>query len=140
MIEPVSVETAPPFEVTSFDNKTCTLQDLKGETILMEFWSPDERFSGKVRAWVEYIVSKYGDRLTVLSVMIRPDKSVYEEYLKNHKLSSLAVRSTDDLKKIYSPDTATPAFYVIDKTGTIRFKGPGITVIEVVDKLVEKIL
>jgi cytochrome c biogenesis protein CcmG, thiol:disulfide interchange protein DsbE len=147
VIEPVSVKTAPSigfqapaFEVTTFDNKTYSLKDFEGQTFLMEFWSPDCRFSEKVRSWVEYIVSKYGDRLTVLSIMIEPDKTEYEEFLKNHTMSSLAVQANDNLKESYNPGSTTPTFFVIDKNGTIQFKGAGISVIEVVDKLLGNIL
>ncbi|MFO7866382.1 MAG: hypothetical protein R6V02_06175 [Candidatus Aminicenantes bacterium] len=147
VIEPVSIQTAPSigfkapdFEVVSFDNQKYRLEDFKGQTILMEFWSPDERFSGKVRSWVEYIVSKYGDQVTVLSIMINPDEAAYGEYLEDHTLSSLAVRSNDNLQQTYNPGASTPAFYVIDKTGTIRFKGAGLSVIEVADTLLENIL
>ncbi|MFW6137423.1 MAG: TlpA family protein disulfide reductase, partial [Candidatus Aminicenantaceae bacterium] len=131
---------APAFEAGSFDDKTYSLQDFKGQTILMEFWSPDCRFSDKARAWVEYITDKYGDRVTVLSIMIPPDETAYQNYLKDHTMSSLAVKSNDDLRETYNPSVITPTFFVIDKTGTIRFKGSGISVIEVVDRLLESIL
>ena len=147
VIESSAVDTAPSigfkapaFEAVTFDNKTYSLQDLKGRTILMEFWSPDCRFSTKVRSWVEYIASKYGDQVTILSVMIRPDEAAYKAYLKDHKMSSIVVQANNDLMETYNPGVITPTFFVIDKTGTIQFKGSGITVIEVVDKLLGNII
>jgi cytochrome c biogenesis protein CcmG, thiol:disulfide interchange protein DsbE len=145
VIESSAVDTAPSigfkapdFEAVTYNNKTYSLQDLKGQVILMEFWSPDCRFSAKVRSWVEYIAGKYGDRVTILSVMIRPDETAYENYLKDHKMSSIVVQANEDLMETYNPGVITPTFFVIDKSGTIQFKGSGITVIEVVDKILER--
>lgn len=102
---------APAFEVTTFEGKTYSLDELQGKTILLEFWSPDCPYSERVRPWIDSMVKKNSTHnLIILSVMIRPNEEDVKTFLKDHSIKSIIVQANNRIQDIYNPRIITPVF------------------------------
>jgi thiol-disulfide isomerase/thioredoxin len=116
----------PEFSFTTLDGHHIAIGDLRGKTVLLEFWAswcPDCR---KARPEVEQLQRKYADRpFTVIGVSDEQDEQRWHDYIAVH--GELWPEFLDRDHRLHDTFQVTgiPTFVIIDGAGTMRFRQAG---------------
>lgn len=144
-IIPSNVDTAfsigfysPNFIATDINGNSIFLNDLKGKTVLLDFWSiscpPCERSRPKLN---KIVLENDNEDFIALSIPIKGEKS--EElsiFLKDHPYESTIAFFEKKYLDKYNPICIAPLYYLIDGNGIIKFIGSGSSIIEILEKVI----
>ena len=112
---------APDFTLSDSD-RTVSLHDLKGKTIVLNFWTS---WCGPCIEEMPSLVQlqkRMGQKLTVFAVSWDVDDHAYHKFLQDHNIDLLTVRDGQQQSKKLYPSTGQPETYIIDASGKIRRK------------------
>ncbi len=130
-------ETAPDFDLVDLDGKKVKLSELKGKTVILDFWAtwcgPCRTSFPAMQQLVDYykpnpdVVFLFIDTFegktgvtTLDKMQAGAKKTMAEKNFSFHVVSDLG----DEVAKKYKV-TGIPAKFVIDKNGMIRYKAVG---------------
>lgn len=113
-------KTAPELKVSTLDGRSVALSELKGKTVLLDFWTtwcPPCRADAPV---IDKLYRKYGGKsLEVLSLSVNEARDVVEKYLKEHPHAyPTALSAENDLPRPYQIGVF-PTYIVIAEDGTL---------------------
>lgn len=133
---------APDFSLKGLGNDTFNLQNLKGKIVLLEFWSVACPFCQRILPEVNTLIEK-NKQEDFVSVAVARESNTEEinKYLaKNSYQAEIAVND-GKIWQIYNSQFMTPAYYLLDKEGVVRFSGYGanLDIIKVIDKKIKEI-
>jgi cytochrome c biogenesis protein CcmG, thiol:disulfide interchange protein DsbE len=118
-------KTAPDFTVKDSDH-TVALHDLRGKTIVLNFWAAHCRECIDETPSLVQLHKRMGDKITVLGVSVDSSDQDYHAFLRQFGIDFVTV--LDSAKNSYNLYGATgyPETTIIDRNGTIRrkFIGP----------------
>jgi peroxiredoxin len=83
---PAEGEPAPAFTATDMQGRTVRLDDLRGRTVLLDFWAswcPPCRASAIT---LKRFTDQFGDRLAIIGISLDEDRSAFEAFVYNHHL------------------------------------------------------
>ena len=125
---------APGWTLSYLDGKPVSMDDFKGKVIVMDFWGS---WCGPCRIELpifQAIYEKYRDKGVVFLGMNyeRPGggrdlKEVARDFIKMNRYSFPVVVDHEQVAANAYGITGFPTVFLIDKTGTIRYKNVGIT-------------
>ncbi|WP_259068600.1 peroxiredoxin family protein [Mucilaginibacter sp. X4EP1] len=113
-------QPAPDFKLTGLSGKTWTLADLKGKTIVLNFW-----FTSCVPCLEEMpklneVEKKYASNNIVFFAFALEDNGTLKNFLKTHTFNYTIFSQTKETGKAYHVSNY-PTSMVIDPSGIIRF-------------------
>jgi thiol-disulfide isomerase/thioredoxin len=116
----------PEFSFTALDGRRIATSDLRGKTVLLEFWAswcPDCR---KARPEVEQLQRKYAGRpFTIVGISDEQDEQKWKDYLAAHGQLWPEFLDRDHRLHDTFQVTGIPTFVIIDGSGTMRFRQAG---------------
>lgn len=128
-------ESAPDFSLMDLNGKTWTLKELKGKTVVLDFWATWCGPCKKSFPAMEMAVNKYIDDKAVVFLFIHTwerDRNAIEGARKYIEENRYNFNVLMDLKKNGQNEAITayrasgiPAKFIIDGKGNIRFKLTG---------------
>jgi len=112
-------KAAPELVVKDIAGKTIRLEELKGKTVLLDFWTTWCPPCCADAPSLEKLHKRYGEKLTIVGISVSEARAVVEKYLKEHPKSYATVLSTEnELPRPYQVG-AFPTYLVIDEEGKI---------------------
>jgi cytochrome c biogenesis protein CcmG/thiol:disulfide interchange protein DsbE len=131
-------EPAPDFTVTTFDGRTITLLDLKGEVVVLNFWAtwcgPCRRELPMLETALE-AYGKYGFQVLAIAT----EDSLPEDKLRP-LASHLKIPFIKHMKGPYQFLAALPTNYIIDRSGKLVFAKAGAFDLERLNQIVIPLL
>jgi len=118
---------APDFSITDLQGNKLSLEDLKGNVIVINFWAtwcPPCR--QEIPGFLE-LYDKYKDQgLVIIGVALdNGGPAVVNPFVKDMQITYPVAMATQEIYQAYQPGQYIPATFIIDRTGTIRDKHVG---------------
>jgi thiol-disulfide isomerase/thioredoxin len=111
---------APELRVTDMQGKPISLADLKGKTVLLDFWTTWCPPCQADAPTIDKLNEKFGDKdLKVIGISMDEDRETVEEYLKKHAHNFPVVLSSDNLMPRAYQIHVFPTYLVIGPDGTL---------------------
>ncbi len=119
--EPVEAgKAAPPFTLQDMSGREVSLDDYKGEIVIVDFWAT---WCGPCRMtmpMLDDIQEEYAGKMSVLAVNLQEPKGVVREYILEHGLNSKVLLDEDGSVGRQYGAAAIPLQLLIDQNGIIR--------------------
>jgi thiol-disulfide isomerase/thioredoxin len=117
---------APDFALTDLQGKTIRLSDLKGRTVLLDFWAT---WCGPCRAdgpSLDKLYQKYGAKnLTIIGISVDEERPVVQKFLAEHTHQYvIALTTENEMPRPYQIGVF-PTYIVIDPDGNLAFATEG---------------
>ena len=112
---------APDFTLSDSD-RTVSLHDLKGKTIVLNFWTS---WCGPCIEEMPSLIKLQkimGQQVAVLAVSWDVDDGAYHRFLRDYNVDLLTVRDGRSESKYLYGCTSQPETFIIDASGKIRRK------------------
>jgi peroxiredoxin len=120
--EPAQIGTTAPDFTVNDGQRSVTLSQLRGKTVLLNFWA----------TWCPPCVQEVpdlvamqrqmGDKVTVVAVSMDVDESAYQAFTQKNMQGVLTVRDPDHKSSAEYGTFAYPESFLIDKNGKIQRK------------------
>jgi thiol-disulfide isomerase/thioredoxin len=117
---------APDLQVIDIRGRTVSLADLRGKTVLLDFWTTWCPPCQADAPSIEKLNEKYGSRnLAVVGISVSEDRETVEGYLKKHPHNYPVVLSTENqLPRPYQIGVF-PTYLIISPDGTLMTAAEG---------------
>jgi len=111
---------APDLQVTDIHGNPISLANLKGQTVLLDFWTTWCPPCQADASSIEKLNQKYGSKsLTIVGISVSEDRETVEKYLKKHPHSFAVVLSSENqLPRPYQIGVF-PTYLIIGPDGTL---------------------
>jgi peroxiredoxin len=124
--QPAQIGTQAPDFTLSDGQKTVSLSQFRGKTVVLNFWAT---WCGPCVQEVPSILAlqkQMGDKIVILAVSTDVDEDAYKSFTEKRMAGLLTVRDGDHKSSNLYGTYAYPETYVIDRDGVIRrkFIGP----------------
>ncbi|MGO9131045.1 MAG: TlpA family protein disulfide reductase [Bryobacteraceae bacterium] len=110
---------APELAVNDIQGKPIALSDLKGKTVLLDFWTTWCVYCRANSPALEKLYSRYGGKnLAIIGFSVSEEREIVERYLKEHPHGyPVVLTSENEMPRPYQVH-AFPTYMVIDPDGT----------------------
>jgi thiol-disulfide isomerase/thioredoxin len=113
-------KAAPNLQATDIHGGGVSLADLKGKTVLIDFWTTWCPPCQSDASTIEKLNQKYGSKnLAIIAVSVDEDRATVENYLKKHPHSYPVVLSTENRLPPPYQIGIFPTYLIISPDGTL---------------------
>lgn len=124
----ITVQTktrAPDFKIKDIAGKSISIKDFKGKYVLLDFWATWCAPCMAQLPFIKKIREDYSpEKLVIIGISWDVDYKNFEAAIKKNKMNWIHIYGNTDLPPMYGVNTI-PAVFLIDRKGTIIFRGAG---------------
>jgi thiol-disulfide isomerase/thioredoxin len=111
---------APELQVTDIQGKAISLAELKGKTVLLDFWTTWCPPCQADAPSISKLNQKYGDKnLAIVGISVDEEREIVEKYLKKHPHSYPVVLSSENQMPRPYQIGVFPTYLIISPDGTL---------------------
>ena len=111
---------APELQVTDIQGKAISLAELKGKTVLLDFWTTWCPPCQADAPSISKLNQKYGDKnLAIVGISVDEEREIVEKYLKKHPDSYPVVLSSENQMPRPYQIGVFPTYLIISPDGTL---------------------
>jgi peroxiredoxin len=117
-------EPAPDFELRDLDDRLFKLSELRGRTVLLNFWSCECPQSERVDLILKDLIKKGEGAPVLLSIACNRNESrgAISSVARARGLPAVLLDPDHQVADLYSAQT-TPHIFVVDAAGVLRYRG-----------------
>lgn len=113
-------KSAPELQVTDIQGKAISLAELKGKTVLLDFWTTWCPPCQADAPSIDKLNQKYGDKnLAIVGISVNEEREIVEKYLKKHPHSYPVVLSSENQMPRPYQIGVFPTYMIISPDGTL---------------------
>jgi len=123
---------APQFSTAAMDGTPVTLDAMRGKVVLVTFWSTRCQICHEELPKLNRMVANYARRDVVFLAVTMENSARVEPYIKKNPFNFTIVPDGFGMVLQYADkdrsgniDMGFPAYYLVDKNGTIAMRGSG---------------
>ena len=119
-------KAAPQFTLKDLTGREVSLDDYKGEIVILDFWAT---WCGPCRIampMLDDIQKEYSGKLSVVAVNLQEKKGVVREYVLAEGLHSEVLLDEDGSISSQYGVAGIPTQYLIDQKGIVRYIAEGV--------------
>ena len=119
-------EPAPPFEATTLEGKTVSLDSLSGKIVLLDFWGTWCPVCRSDSDYVQSLTDSFPkDRFVLIEIDSGDSRAAWTNYISQNHLEGTQIQ--DDTNKLQSLFRvyAYPTYVILDGDGTMRMRVRG---------------
>jgi len=132
-------EPAPRFTVKTLDGEKLNNESLKGQVVLLQFWTTWCGYCRRDQASVEAITTEYGSKgLIVIAVDVNESRKKVMAYLRENPRSAKIVLTEDTNLAAVFAAKAFPLYVAIDRAGKLAGQQSGAGGEEALRRLLKK--
>jgi thiol-disulfide isomerase/thioredoxin len=110
---------APELEVTDIQGNPILLSNLRGKTVLLDFWTSWCPPCLADAPALEKLNHRYADQLAIVGISVNEERAIVEKFLKDHPHSfPIVLTSEQEIPRPYQIDVF-PTYMVIAPDGTL---------------------
>lgn len=110
---------APDLRATDIQGKPVSLADLKGKTVLLDFWTTWCPPCQADALSIEQLSQKYSKDLQVIGISVDEEREIVEKYLKKHPHNFPVILSSENLLPRPYQISLFPTYLIIAPDGTL---------------------
>lgn len=110
---------APAIVSTSLDGEAVALSDLRGQIVVVEFWSIHCPFSERIRPEIPLLADRLPSDVAWIAMPRESASDEVSAHLATHPMAAVQWQHEAQAWRRYNPKTITPTFYVLDRDGRI---------------------
>ena len=117
-------QTAPDFELPDLDGKMHTLSEYRGSIVIVNFWSCECPHSERADSLMMTLFKEWNGEVVLLSIAANRNESAQsvEDAARARNLPTVLLDAGCGVADLYGAVT-TPHVFVIDRDGTLRYRG-----------------
>jgi len=117
-------QPAPKFSLPDLQGISHNLSDYSGKIVILNFWSAECPHSERTDRDLVSLLEQWGGEVVMLSIAANRNESIQRvaEAAKTRRLPTVLVDAEDLVADLYEAVT-TPQVFVIDREGTLRYRG-----------------
>ena len=133
---------APDFSSNTIDGKPLSLESLKGEVVLVNFWATWCAPCRIEMPMLKSLQSEFGDEgLRIVGISVdEDDTDIVVDYAAEFQFNYPILHDKGTLARDYSAEYAVPTTVVIDRSGNVRHRIIGLVEEELLRTIVEELL
>lgn len=142
-----SNKTAADFSATDMSGKSYTLEEFKGKVVLMTFWSTRCAICQSEIPEMNRMAQKFNGKDVVFLGLTMENEAKVEPFLKKNPFNfRITPNSFDVLLKYADRDRdgnlnmGYPAYFLINQTGNLAYKGSGWDKLSSIDSNISRLL
>jgi peroxiredoxin len=123
---------APDFTATDLNGDSVALSQLRGNVVVMTFWSTRCPICHEEFPKLNQVVRSFSGKKVVFLSLTNDSDAKVESYLKSNPLESRVLPNSFGILMQYADrdkdgyvNIGYPAFFVINESGTIQYRGSG---------------
>ncbi len=121
----VPAEYAPDFQLTTLTGETVALADLRGRTVLINFWATWCLPCRAEMPYLQVLAERYPDQLTVLAINMREDGAEIQPFVDELALTFPILIKPDDETLLDYGIRGLPLTFVVAPDGELRLRRVG---------------
>jgi thiol-disulfide isomerase/thioredoxin len=121
----VPAEYAPDFRLTTLTGETVALADLRGRTVLINFWATWCLPCRAEMPYLQALAERYPDQLTVLAINMREDGAGIQPFVDELALTFPILLKPDDETLLNYGVRGLPLTFVVAPDGELRLRRVG---------------
>jgi peroxiredoxin len=128
---PLTGSFAPSFSLKATDGNEISLNDLKGQNLLLVFWSPTCPYSIKEQVDLKKFADAYRGKITVVAILYKNSSASAAQYKQNENINFTMLLDSDGKVAEKYKIQGTPSHFFINKQGKITAVVPDYTPFDV---------
>jgi peroxiredoxin len=112
---------APDFTIKDGEH-TVSLHEFKGKVVVLNFWATWCPPCVEEMPSLVALQDRMKNQITVVAVSLDADSGAYRKFIKDHNITLLTVRDSDQKSNSLYGTYKFPETYIIDRQGKIRRK------------------
>ncbi len=113
-------ERAPAFQLNDLEGQMASLEDLRGQLVLVNFWSAECPWAQRA----DEVLKDWQDKVTLLCIAsnANEDSELLSRVARERNLKYVLQDDQHEVADLYGAET-TPHCFLIDSDGVLRYQG-----------------
>jgi thiol-disulfide isomerase/thioredoxin len=118
-------QPAPGFRLKNLAGQLVSLEDFKGKTVVLDFWTTSCAPCRAIMPELERLQQEHPNDVTLLAINLEQPEEIVIPFLQANKIQNSVLLDSDGQIGLGYGVEAIPMLFMVDKNGILRYKQIG---------------